>query len=200
MLSRGPHGYYGILAARRVREKPPAPIAAARQAHRRSGRSSCDREPRYQRALALGSVGFDGFAILELETLGRDAAGGQRSGVGARGAFADLGEAGRSLRYLRRALGPAVEAGAPGHARRDSGSSTTPSGTPSSVRSAARSAGLDPYFVAAVIREESSYDPRARSGVGAVGLMQLMPDTARLVAQEPRATPDGELAPCGSRR
>jgi soluble lytic murein transglycosylase len=52
------------------------------------------------------------------------------------------------------------------------------------VRTAAQGAGLDPYFVAAVIREESSYDPRARSGVGAIGLMQLMPDTARLVAQE----------------
>ena len=52
------------------------------------------------------------------------------------------------------------------------------------MRAAARRVGLDPFFVAAVIREESSYDARARSWVGAVGLMQLMPDTARLLADE----------------
>ncbi len=42
-----------------------------------------------------------------------------------------------------------------------------------------------------MIREESAYDSRARSWVGAIGLMQLMPDTARLVAQElGRSLPD----------
>jgi soluble lytic murein transglycosylase len=42
---------------------------------------------------------------------------------------------------------------------------------------------LDPYLVAAIIREESQYDTRAVSRVGAVGLMQLMPSTAQAVAQ-----------------
>ena len=43
--------------------------------------------------------------------------------------------------------------------------------------------GLDPYLVAGLIREESLYDARAMSRVGARGLMQLMPTTADRVAR-----------------
>ena len=43
--------------------------------------------------------------------------------------------------------------------------------------------GVDPFFVAAIIREESQYDWRAVSRVGAIGLMQVMPATANAVAQ-----------------
>ena len=43
--------------------------------------------------------------------------------------------------------------------------------------------GIDPYLVAGLIREESLYDSRAISRVGALGLMQLMPKTANRVAR-----------------
>ena len=43
---------------------------------------------------------------------------------------------------------------------------------------------VDPYLVAGIIREESLYDPRALSAVGAKGLMQLMPKTASRLAKQ----------------
>ncbi|HLA00618.1 MAG TPA: transglycosylase SLT domain-containing protein, partial [Thermodesulfovibrionales bacterium] len=37
---------------------------------------------------------------------------------------------------------------------------------------------IDPFLVLSVMREESTFDPNARSTAGALGLMQLMPQTA----------------------
>ncbi len=41
---------------------------------------------------------------------------------------------------------------------------------------------LNPAFVSSIVRNESSFQPMAESGVGARGLMQLMPDTAEWIA------------------
>jgi soluble lytic murein transglycosylase len=41
--------------------------------------------------------------------------------------------------------------------------------------------GVDKFLVKAVMRQESGFDPFARSKTGAVGLMQVMPGTARLI-------------------
>jgi hypothetical protein len=48
------------------------------------------------------------------------------------------------------------------------------------VRKTAKRYSLEPSLVKAVIRAESNFDPMAISPKGAMGLMQLMPDTARL--------------------
>lgn len=44
-------------------------------------------------------------------------------------------------------------------------------------------AGIDPYLLLSIMRAESVYDPDARSGVGAQGLMQIMPFTAIRIAR-----------------
>jgi len=49
----------------------------------------------------------------------------------------------------------------------------------STIRSAAQANGVPSALVAGIIRQESGFDPRATSPVGARGLMQLMPSTAR---------------------
>lgn len=55
---------------------------------------------------------------------------------------------------------------------------------------------VNPYLVAAVIEAESDWDASARSDAGAVGLMQLMPDTAAELAR--RGAVDAEEFPVDS--
>jgi len=45
--------------------------------------------------------------------------------------------------------------------------------------------GVDSLLVTAVMETESHFNLRAGSGVGAIGLMQLMPDTARAIGVDP---------------
>jgi soluble lytic murein transglycosylase-like protein len=53
---------------------------------------------------------------------------------------------------------------------------------------------LDPALVRAVIHAESGFNPAARSRKGAMGLMQLMPGTARLVGVSDAWLPDQNIA------
>jgi soluble lytic murein transglycosylase len=50
------------------------------------------------------------------------------------------------------------------------------------IRVHAREHGLDPALVAAVVYQESKFNARAKSGSGAIGLMQLTPETAHGIA------------------
>jgi soluble lytic murein transglycosylase-like protein len=50
----------------------------------------------------------------------------------------------------------------------------------------AKKYGLPESFVASVMKAESAFQPAAVSPKGAIGLMQLMPDTARTLGVDPR--------------
>ena len=55
----------------------------------------------------------------------------------------------------------------------------TPADIEKHILAAARKNGIDPNLVRAVVQAESNFDPGATSHVGAMGLMQLMPGTAK---------------------
>jgi soluble lytic murein transglycosylase len=59
----------------------------------------------------------------------------------------------------------------------------------SDVCAAAKAAGVDPYLVLSVMRQESTYRPSIVSSSGAVGLMQLMPGTAQWLTHVEPAIP-----------
>ena len=63
------------------------------------------------------------------------------------------------------------------------------------IRSEAARYDLDPALVAAVINTESGFVPDSRSSAGAVGLMQVLPETAEFIAAEPNrpSPPPDEL-------
>ncbi len=56
------------------------------------------------------------------------------------------------------------------------------------VRDAAKRHGVDAALIHAVIAAESAYDPDALSSRGAIGVMQLMPDTAAALGVDPYDT------------
>jgi soluble lytic murein transglycosylase-like protein len=72
---------------------------------------------------------------------------------------------------------PEPEAQKPDQADVPQGLESTPYGDIIAALSQAH--GVDPMLVKALIQVESNYKPRARSRKGAMGLMQLMPATAR---------------------
>ena len=52
------------------------------------------------------------------------------------------------------------------------------------VFSIANEYNVDPYLVFAIIRAESKFQTTAKSPVGAIGLMQIMPETAEWIAKQ----------------
>jgi soluble lytic murein transglycosylase-like protein len=53
------------------------------------------------------------------------------------------------------------------------------------IRAAAQKHGVPPEFVTSIVKAESNFNPDALSPKGAIGLMQLMPETAQQFGADP---------------
>ncbi len=59
------------------------------------------------------------------------------------------------------------------------------------IREECENYGLDPFLILSVIEVESEFSPKAVSPSGAIGLMQIMPETAEFIAGELGVSIDG---------
>jgi soluble lytic murein transglycosylase len=180
LVKDAPRSYYGLLAAKRM-PAAAAGGAPAAFAFPSDPLEALQGDPRFARAAALRSVGLRELADEEMDELTRRSVGEPRRLYALSAAYVADERYHMALRILRRSfLGIARTAvGSP----REFWEMFYPLGWRDALTAAAGRAAIDPFLVAAVVREESSFYPGARSRVGARGLMQLMPDTGRAVAQ-----------------
>jgi soluble lytic murein transglycosylase-like protein len=139
-------------------------------------------KPVLRRVLALSNFGLDALARVELAGLSQDnpADPDQARDMKALEGILTVREGNarigvQSLRAAFPSLGGPFQAAVP----RPVLEAYYPIQFDEAIRENARQNGLPPSLVAGIIRQESSFDVNAKSPVGARGLMQLMPATAK---------------------
>lgn len=171
IVERSPQSYYVGPAARRLGMTPFPSVEEAPAAW------TSPTLPGLARGALLDSLGLDLEARLEYERVVRDAEANPAGLLGAATALARAGQTARALRLAQRAL--------------DKGAAPDvavlrllfPLPERDVLETEAPAAGLPPLLVAALIRQESGFDPAARSRAGARGLMQVMPVVGAAVAR-----------------
>jgi soluble lytic murein transglycosylase len=183
VLSEAPRSYYGMLAAQRV--VGPAPAAMPREISApelpANPSEALKTDPRFARVDLLRRIGLVESAWEELEDVVETSVGDPVRLYGASSAYVREERYHLALRIVRRHFGALSASGNPALPRAF-WEVIYPLGWRDDVADAAKRVGLDPFLVAAIVREESSYYPRAVSRAGARGLMQLMPATAKPMA------------------
>jgi soluble lytic murein transglycosylase len=157
-------GYYGYLIKfRSKKNSSPLKIEAVKP-------EMPDGEE-YQRIEALSFLGLKDEAAREMEAVFQKAKSDKE--------YFYLGYLANELRVY-----PGIIAYAEGQSGSEYLPLSYPLGYWDSVERAAQKSSVDPYLIAAVIREESRFDPNAVSQAGAIGLMQLMPSTAQRLKRD----------------
>lgn len=172
VADRYPMTFYGQRAAARLRTVPPPPGPAAAPVR-------LPVEAFGAVFAELDALGFDAEAAEVVEEVVAQSADRELLRVAA-AIRLEVGPIHETLRFSDPAIAPALFGGAP--ADRELWMLAYPRAYWSAVESTAEAAGVDPYLVLAVMREESRFDPKVVSIAGAVGLLQLLPGTASGIA------------------
>ena len=136
----------------------------------------------YLKAIELKLLGLDKDAAKELASLPERYAKDRAVIMELCGLLSEVGEHHQALRLARLYFREPIERGNGGGVPGRLWSIAYPTAYLPVIRTYAGS--VDPFLAAAIIREESQYDIRALSRVGAVGLMQVMPATAQTMAKK----------------
>ena len=136
---------------------------------------------RLEKSKLLENAGLIDFAVKELQAVPNSGSGNWASLQVAR-IYTDNGQPHRALQYLKRIL--------PSYTAQEIGTLPVaywkvlfPRPYWPDVQRFASENNLDPYLVAALIRQESEFNPGAVSYANAYGLMQLLPGTGKSVAK-----------------
>lgn len=154
------------------------------QDNQTSGRMQIELQPAYRRAVELRTLGLEHDAARELGALTDRYSHDPEVLTTLSMMLNEVGAYHHALRLVRSRFREKLER--TGGAVADGlWSVAYPTGLIPTIKMSGAN-GVDPFLVAAIIREESQYDWRAVSRVGAIGLMQVMPATANAVAQQHR--------------
>ena len=170
IIAADPLSYYAVLAAKRL---DTTLVASDRSAPNYAKIPIVDSA--VNRVVALKDVGMDVEAGFENDRLFRDALANPTRMVATAHALAGGDQASRSIALGRRALDEI------GHSA-ENYRLYFPVLERETLISSSKENGLDPVLVAALIRQESNFNPLATSPAGARGLMQLMPSVGKDLA------------------
>jgi soluble lytic murein transglycosylase len=193
LAERLPNYYYGLLGMKRLADPNVAaaqPAAAAKEflaglafpANRYPGKlePTAETQARIERAHLLRTAGLDDLADRELRFGARD---GSQSVLLAIDMARAANSAHLGLRAMK-SLVPDSLAMPIDTAPKDFWQLLFPLPYKDDVLSNAKTHALDPCMVAALIRQESEFNPRALSPAKAYGLTQVMPLTGRSLARK----------------
>jgi soluble lytic murein transglycosylase len=135
------------------------------------------------KAYGLTTIGADDWALEELDKAGENDPTNPQVNLAAARIYRSRDDNVMALNVLKRTY-PDYSQMKPEELTREEWDVFYPLAYWNSIKEESKARNLDPHQVAGLIRQESVFNPRAKSGANAFGLMQLLVSTARLTAQK----------------